>query len=97
MNKVKNHRDAILEYLEILKLKLTADQLDHFLQQHAQTELSVSELIAKFLAGPAGSSQEASIHSRIKRAAFPTDATLESYDWTRWSQDDSQRVIPGTG
>jgi DNA replication protein DnaC len=64
-------------------MKMTEEQLDRFLQQHSQAPLSVSELLAKFLEGPAGASQEASIQSRIKRAAFPTDATLESYDWTR--------------
>ena len=32
---------------------------------------------------PKAKSQEASLQSRIKRAGFPTDATLESYDWTR--------------
>lgn len=62
---------------------MTEEQLDHFLQQSSQAALSISELLSKFLEGPAGTSQEAAIQSRIKRAAFPTDATLESYDWTR--------------
>ena len=83
MSKSKGPRELILQYLEILKLKMTEEQLDHFLQQHTQTALSVSELLAKFLEGPAGTSQEVSLQSRIRRAAFPTDATLESYDWTR--------------
>ncbi len=62
---------------------MTEEQLDHFLQQNSQGARSTSELLAKFLEGPAGASQEASIQSRIRRAAFPTDATLESFDWTR--------------
>jgi DNA replication protein DnaC len=62
---------------------MTDQQLDHFLQQYTQAALSISELLSKFLEGPASTSQEAAIQSRIKRAAFPTDATLESYDWTR--------------
>jgi DNA replication protein DnaC len=78
-----NHREKILQYLEILKMKMTGEQLDSFLQQHGKRTLSVSELLSKFLERPAGASQESAIQSRIKRAGFPTDATLESYDWTR--------------
>ncbi len=62
---------------------MTEEKLDRFLQQHSQTSLSISELLSKFLEGPASTSQEVAIQSRIRRAAFPTDATLESYDWTR--------------
>lgn len=81
--KPTNHREKILEYLEILKIKLNQEQLDSFLQQHTKESLSVSELLAKFLEQPANASQELSILSRIRRAGFPTEATLESYDWTR--------------
>lgn len=83
IHKTKNHREAILQYLEILKLKMTEEQLDQFLQQYGQVALSISELLAKFLEGPASTSQEAAVLARIKKGAFPTEATLESYDWTR--------------
>ena len=62
---------------------MTEEQLDRFLQHHSQASLGISELLAKFLEGPASTSQEVAIASRVRRAAFPTDATLESYDWTR--------------
>ena len=62
---------------------MNQEQLDSFLQQHTKGTLSVSELLAKFLEQPANASQESSILSRIRRASFPTEATLESYDWTR--------------
>ena len=78
-----DQREKILQYLEILKVKLNQEQLDSFLQQHTKGSLSVSELLAKFLEQPANASQELSILSRIRRAGFPTEATLESYDWTR--------------
>lgn len=64
-------------------MKMTAEQLDAFLQQHAKRTLPVVELLVKFLEGPASTNLESSIQSRIRRAGFPTDATLESYDWTR--------------
>ena len=78
MAKTINHREKILQYLEILKMKMTEEQLDLFLQQHGQGALSVSELLAKFLESPAHASQESAKQSHIKRAVFPTDATLQS-------------------
>ncbi len=62
---------------------MTEEQLDQFLKQVSQVSLSPTELLSKFLEGPAGTSRESAIESRIKRAAFTTEATLESYDWTR--------------
>ena len=68
--KPTNHREKILQYLEILKVKLNQEQLDSFLQQHTKGSLSVSELLAKFLEQPANASQELSILSRIRRAGL---------------------------
>ena len=82
-HRVPNHREKILEYLAVLKMKLKAEQLDAFLQEHAQGKLSILETLAKFLEIPAYASQESAIAFRIKRAGFPTEATLESYDWNR--------------
>ena len=62
---------------------MNQEQLDSFLQHHTKAALPVSELLAKFLEQPANASQESSIQARIRRAGFPTEATLESYDWTR--------------
>ncbi|HUP77274.1 MAG TPA: hypothetical protein VM260_01845 [Pirellula sp.] len=45
--------------------------------------MSVLETLAKFLEIPSHASQETAIAYRIKRAGFPTEATLESYDWSR--------------
>ena len=80
---IPNHRDTILHHLEVLKVKLKAEQLDSFLQDHAGGTLSMLETLAKFLEIPAHASQETAIAYRIKRAGFQTEATLESYDWTR--------------
>ena len=64
-------------------MKLKAEQLDAFLHEQAQGNLSVLDTLAKFLEIPAHASQESAIAYRIKRAGFPTEATLESYDWSR--------------
>ena len=72
-----------MHYVDILRMKLKAEQLDSFLHEHANGNLSVLETLAKFLEIPAHASQETAIGYRIKRAGFPTEATLESYDWSR--------------
>jgi len=64
-------------------MKMKEEQLDAFLEEHTQGKLSILETLAKFLEIPAHSSQETAIAYRIKRAGFPTEATLESYDWNR--------------
>ncbi|MEZ6136441.1 MAG: hypothetical protein R3C53_16220 [Pirellulaceae bacterium] len=56
ISKTKNHREAILQYLEILKLNDRGTTI--FLQHHSQASLGISELVAKFLEGPASTSQE---------------------------------------
>ena len=63
-------------------MKLKAEQLDSFLQENANGKRSVLEILAKFLEIPAHANQETAIAYRIKRAGFPTEATLESYDWS---------------
>ena len=72
-----------MHYLEVLSLKLKAEQLDSFLHEHSHGKQSLLETLAKFLEIPAHTSQETAIAYRIKRANFPTEATLESYDWSR--------------
>jgi len=69
--------------LGILKIKVSVQQLDQFAQQFSQGAHSLWEIIERFLERPAIASQESAIQARIKRANFPTEATLESYDWTR--------------
>jgi len=97
MSKSKGSRELILQYLEILKLKMTEEQLDHFLQQHTQTALSVSELLAKFLEGPAGTSQEVSLQSRIRRAdmALRCYGVILRFAWKLTTLEPS--AIPGDG
>ena len=80
MAKPTNHREKIRQYLEILKLKMTEEQLDAFVQQHSQGTLSVSQILAKFLEGPANVSQESAIQSRIN-ASTAFDGFRETALW----------------
>ena len=89
-NPPSNHREKILRYLAILKIKVSAQQLDQFAQQFSQGAHSLWEIVERFLERPAIASQESAFQARIKRANFPTAATLESYDWTR----NPQTIMP---
>lgn len=62
---------------------MSAEQLDGFLQQYSNGAHSNSEIVQRFLEIPAIAHQESAIQARIKRANFRTEATLESYDWSR--------------
>jgi DNA replication protein DnaC len=78
-----NPREKILQYLESLKIKMSAEQLDPFIQQYSKSSHSIWEILERFLEIPAIAHREAAIHARIQRANFRTEATLESYDWSR--------------
>lgn len=62
---------------------MSAEQLDPFISQYSQGAHSIWEVLERFLEIPAIASRESAIESRIKRAGFRTEATLESYDWSR--------------
>lgn len=81
MAKPINHREKILQYLAMLKVKMTEDDLDAFLKKASPIQVGVSELLARFLESPALASQASAIAGRIGRANFPTAATMESFDW----------------
>lgn len=82
-NQPPNHREKILQHLEILKIKMSAEQLDAYIGEYSSGAHSIWEILERFLEMPAIASREAAIGSRIKRANFRTEATLESYDWSR--------------
>ena len=79
---VANHRDKILQHLEELKLKMPHEAIDQIVRESTEKGYSVWEILERFLAIPSGLKREQAIASRIRRANFPTEATLESYDWS---------------
>jgi DNA replication protein DnaC len=60
-----------------------AKQLDEFIQEYSKGSHSNLEILERFLETPAITQQESAIQARIKRAGFRTEATMESYDWSR--------------
>lgn len=81
-HQVTNHRDKILQHLEELKLKMPQEAIDQTVRESTEKGHSVWEILERFLAIPSGLKREQAIASRIRRANFPTEATLESYDWS---------------
>lgn len=67
--------------MEILKIKMTPEQLDELVREATQKNFSPWKLLERFLSAPAGQSIERAIERRIRQAGFPTTATLESFDW----------------
>ena len=63
-------------------IKLTAETLDQIVSDGTARGASVWETLERVLAAPSGLKREQAIASRIRRACFPTEATLESYDWS---------------
>ncbi len=57
------------------------EAIDQIVRESTEKSYSVWEILERFLAIPSGLKQEQAIASRIRRANFPTQATLESYDW----------------
>jgi DNA replication protein DnaC len=58
------------------------EAIDQIVRESTERGYSAWEILERFLAIPSGLKREQGIASRIRRANFPTEATLESYDWS---------------
>ena len=65
-----------------LKIPMSAETLDRIVRESTEKNYSSWELLERFLAAPADARTQAAIAARIRRARFPTQATLESFDWS---------------
>jgi DNA replication protein DnaC len=75
-------RQSILQHLLALKIRLSEEELDSIVRDATQNNHTSWQLLERFLAVPAMSARERSIERRIRTAKFPTNATLESFDWS---------------
>ena len=82
LTSVTNHRDKILQHLGALKLKMPHEAIDQIVRESTEQGYSAWEILERFLAIPSGLKREQGIASRIRRANFPTESTLESYNWS---------------
>ena len=63
-----------------LKIPMSAETLDRIVRDSTEKNYSSWETLERFLAAPADARTQAAIAARIRRAKFPTQATLESFD-----------------
>lgn len=79
--KTKSLRDRILEHLTILRIPITADDLDHVLDVAERDGLSTLEAIDRLLGEPAARRRDRGITRRIAAAQFAEHKTLDTFDW----------------
>lgn len=63
-------------------MRLTPERLDEVVREATERNYTSWQLLDRFLEVPAHERVEAAIAARMRRAKFPTNATLESFDWT---------------
>jgi len=61
---------------------MTPENLDRVVREATEKNQSSWELLDRFLATPAGEHRQRSVARRIQQARFPTEASLESFDWS---------------
>ncbi len=80
--KTKTLRERILEHLAILRIPVTAEELDHVLELAEQKGLSLLEALDRLLGEQAARRRDRGITRRIAAAQFAEHTTLEAFDWT---------------
>jgi len=75
-------RGRILEYLQTLRIPLTADDLDAALAQAEKERWSALEILAHLLGPQADLRRQRAIERRIREARFREPVSLEGFDWT---------------
>lgn len=79
----RNHdlRERILEYLQTLRIPLTADDLEATLAQAEKERWSALEILAHLLGPQADLRRQRAIERRIREARFREPVSLEGFDW----------------
>ena len=74
-------RDRILEHLGVLRVPVTAAQLDAVLSAAEQASWSHLQFLERLVGQQADQRRERAIERRIRDAKFPDSCTLETFDW----------------
>jgi len=74
-------RGRILEYLQTLRIPLSADELDATLAQAEKTRWNALEILSHVLGPQADLRRQRAIDRRIREARFREPTTLEGFDW----------------
>ena len=74
-------RERVLEHLAVLRIPLTAEELDHVVGAAEREPLSVLDAIDRLLGEQAARRRDRGITRRITAARFAEHTTLETFDW----------------
>ena len=74
-------RERVLTHLAILRIPLTAEDLDHAVGAAEREQLSVLDAIDRLLGEQAARRRDRGITRRITAAHFADHTTLETFDW----------------
>jgi DNA replication protein DnaC len=80
--KTKTLRERILEHLAILRIPVSAEELDHVLEAAEREQLSVLTAFDRLLGEQAARRRDRGITRRITAAKCAEHKTLETFDWT---------------
>jgi DNA replication protein DnaC len=86
-------RGRVLEYLQTLRIPLSADDLDVTLAQTEKERWSALEFIAHLLGPQADLRRQRAIERRIREARFREPVSLEGFDWDFNAQVIDRRQI----
>jgi len=79
--KTKTRRERVLEHLAVLRIPLTAEELDHVVGAAEREQLPLLEAIDRLLGEQAARRRDRGIKRRITAARFAEHKTLETFDW----------------
>lgn len=74
-------RQRILEYFEVLRIPVAADELDDALGQAEKDGWSALEFLARLVGPQANQRRQRAIERRIREARFHEPKVLEGFDW----------------
>jgi len=77
----KTLRDRLLEHLAILRIPMTAEEVDHILEAAEREHLSVLVAFDRLLGEQAARRRDRAIARRVTAAKFDGHKTLEAFDW----------------
>ena len=79
--KTKTLRDRVLEHLAILRIPVSAEELDQVLETAEREHLSILAVFDHLLGEQAARRRDRGITRRIAAAKFAEQKTLETFDW----------------
>jgi DNA replication protein DnaC len=79
--KTKTLRERVLEHVAVLRIPLTADELDDVVSTTERQGLSLLESLDRLLGEQAARRRDRGIQRRITAAHFAEHKTLETFDW----------------